>query len=194
METDSEWLKGIKKELALLKDTLDEKSYKKYRVSLLACLAERTAQFFPTCGQCQILQQDISGLVQEVSNLAQLGNRERQKSYSRSIDRIASHLKKQHKLVDEWYYMGIAIAIGSGLGVAISAAFGEFGSGVAVGAGVGTAAGAYLDNKAKKGGRVLCPKESRAATGKSFKYSSVIIGVGILVLLAGLAIYFFVSR
>ncbi|MFC1912362.1 hypothetical protein ACFLXG_04330 [Chloroflexota bacterium] len=122
MSKKDDWLDDIKKQLDLLKDTLSEKNYKNYKLHLLRCLAERITQFYDECGQCQIFQQDVFALTQDVGNLVHLSDKQRQKSYFKSMDKIVNHLQKQHKLVNEGYYMGIGIAIGSGIGVALGAA------------------------------------------------------------------------
>jgi len=190
MNSKSDWLNSIQKQIALLKDTLSEKDYKKYKLRLLLCIAERVTQFYPTCGQCQIFQQDISTLIQDVGNLTQLADKERQKSYLKSIDKITNHLQKQHKLVNEGYYIGIGMAIGSGIGVALGAALEKFGGGIPIGVGIGIAIGAALDAKAKREGRILCPKEAKvkAATSVNFKIIAIILG---LLALVGLAVLFF---
>jgi hypothetical protein len=191
MNSKSNWLNSIQKQITLLRNTLNEKDYKKYKLRLLLCIAERVTQFCPTCGQCQIFQQDISTLTQDIGNLTQLADKERQKSYLKSIDKIANHLQKQHKLVNEGYYIGIGMAIGSGIGVALGAVLEQIGGGIPIGVGIGLAIGAALDAKAKKEGRILCPKETRAATSVNFKTIAIILG---LLVLAGLAALLFFLR
>lgn len=159
MRNQSDWLNNTKGQIGLLKDTLGDKGYKKYKLPLLLCVAERVTQFYPQCGQCQIFQRDISGLIQDIVSLTQFPDKDRQKSYFNTIRRIVQHLRKQHKLVNEGYYMGIGIAIGSGLGVALGAAMRQVGGGIPIGVGIGLAIGAALDAKAKKEGRILCQKE-----------------------------------
>ena len=189
MSNKSDWLDDINGQITLYKDTLTEKEYKKYKLHLLSCLAERVAQFSHKCGQCQMFRQDISTLVQDVGNIIHLTDKQRQKAYFKSMDKIANHLQKQHKLVNEGYYMGIGIAIGSGLGFALGAAFKQFGGGIPIGVGIGLAIGAALDAKAKKEDRILCPKETSVTSStKNFKIVAIILG---LIALAGLAAFFF---
>ena len=189
MSNRNDWLDDINRQIILYKDTLSEKEYKKYKLRLLLCLAERVAQFSHECGQCQMFQQDISTLVQDVGNLIHLTDKQRQKVYFKSMDKITNHLQKQHKLVNEGYYMGIGIAIGSGIGVALGAALEQFGGGIPIGVGIGLAIGAALDAKAKKEGRILCPKETSVTSStKNLKIVAIILG---LLALAGLAAFFF---
>ncbi len=43
MNSKSNWYDGIAKQINQLKDTLSEKDYKKYKLNLLLCVAERVA-------------------------------------------------------------------------------------------------------------------------------------------------------
>jgi len=192
MTDRNEWLDNVKSQINLLKDTLSERDYRKYKLRLLLCLAERIAQFRQECGQCQILQPDISALVQEVGNVIRLSNRERKKSYFKSIADITNHLQKQHKLVSEGYYAGIGIAIGSGIGVALGAVLDQFGGGIPIGIVLGLVIGTVLDAKARREGRIVCPKETTTtAFNMSFKIPAVILG---LLVLAGLAAYWLFQK
>ena len=188
MNNKNKWLDDTRSQINHLKDLLSIKNYKKYKLQYLLCLAERVTEFYDVCGECQIFKQDISDLIVYVNNLAMQPDRERQKSYFKPIEKITSHFHKQHKLVNEGYYMGIGIAIGSGIGVALGAALEQFGGGIPIGIGIGLAIGAALDAKAKKEGRILCPKETKTVTTERFKIKAVILG---LVLLAGLAAFLF---
>lgn len=191
MKNQSDWLNNTEKQIYQLKDTLSDKDYKKYNLRQLLCLAERVAQFYPVCVECQSFQQEISASIQDIGNLIQLPDNNRQKSYLNKISNITKHLQKQHKLVDEGYYMSIGIAIGTGFGVALGAAMQQIGAGIPVGVGIGLAIGAALDAKAKREGRILCPKESKATSSVNFKVIAVILG---LLVLAGLAAFLFYQQ
>jgi hypothetical protein len=186
------WYDDISKQIDQLKLTLNEKDYKKYKLGMLLCLAERIAEFSPECGQCQIFQQDISTLTQDVGNTIQLADKGKRKAHLKTINDITNHLRKQHKLVTEGYYMGIGIAIGTGLGVALGAAMPNIGAGIPIGVGIGMAIGAALDAKAKKEGRVLCPSEKATASINRTKLM-IIIGLGVLVA-AGLVAFMLIRR
>ncbi len=47
MDSRSNWYDGIAKQINQLKDTLSERDYKKYKLRLLLCVAERVAEFSP---------------------------------------------------------------------------------------------------------------------------------------------------
>jgi len=154
MEVHSRWYDGIVKEINLHKDILGKKDSKKYKLDLLLRVAKRVDGFSSACGQCQMFQPEITTLIQDLGYLAQW-SKERRKSYFKTIDTIIKHLRKQHKLITEGYYIGIGLAIGIGIGAALGAALGNPGVGPAIGTALGLAIGSYLDKKAKKEGRVI---------------------------------------
>ena len=154
MEVHSKWYDGIVKEINLHKDILGKKGSKKYKLDLLLRVAKRADSFSSGCGQCQMFQQDVTQLTQDLGYLAQW-SKERRKSYFKTINTITKHLQKQHKLVTEGHYIGIGLAIGIGIGAAIGAALDNPGAGTGIGAAIGLAIGSYMDNKAKKEGRVI---------------------------------------
>jgi hypothetical protein len=188
LEVYSGWFNNISKQINELKGTLSEKDYKKYKLPMLLCVAERITQFSSECGQCQMFQQDVSNIVQEVGNLVQMGNKEKQKAYSKSMNQIIGHLQRQHKLVTEGYYIGICMVIGSGIGVAFGAVMDNAAGGIPIGVGIGLAIGATLDIKAKKEGRILCPRETTSSQ-RSGKVLVIILGVLVLVGLVGFFLY-----
>ena len=155
MEAHSKWYDGIVKEINLHKDILGQKDAKKYKLDLLLRVAKRVDSFSSQCGQCQMSQQDITQLTQDLGYIAQTANKETRKGYFKKINTIIKHLQKQHKLVTEGHYIGIGLAIGAGIGVVLGAALGNPGIGPALGMALGLAIGSYLDKKAKKEGRVI---------------------------------------
>jgi len=181
-EIKSDWYRDIEKRVNKLKGTLDEKESRKLRLFLLLSLSQRVAEFSPGCSQCGQLQQDISATVKDLENQVLREDKQWRKSYNKSVNGILEHLQKRHKLVTENYYMGIGIAIGSGLGVALGSAFEYLGSGIPIGIGMGLAIGAALDAKAKKEGRVIITHDQAAGTSRTGM--AIIFGIGIVVVLA----------
>ena len=191
MKVNTNWYNGIKKQIELLENSLSEKDYKKFKLHLLLCVAERVDQFSSECGQCEIFKQDVTTLIQDVGNLAQIADKAWRKAYFKSMNKVIGHLQRQHKLVTEGYYIGVFMAIGSGLGVALGAAMDEVGGGIPIGVGIGVALGAALDYKARKEGRVLCPRET---TGFSWSSSKLLLVILSIVLLAGLVAFLLIRR
>jgi len=163
MEFQSNWYDNIVKEINLYQNSLNKKVSKKYKLDLLLRIAKdlllriakRVADFSTQCGQCQMFQQDITTLTKELSYLPQTQNKEAQKRYFKTIGNITKHLQKQHKLVTKGHYIGTAMAIGAGTGVALGAALDNAAIGPALGVTIGLAIGSYLDKKAEKEGRVI---------------------------------------
>ena len=155
MESHSDWYNRIVREINLYQDTLSKKNYKKYKLDLLLRVAKRVEDFSAYCGECQIFQSEITRLTKDLGNLIQIPNREERKSHLKTINSIVKHLQKQHKLVSEWQYIGIGLAIGAGIGTALGVALDNPGIGPALGTGIGLAIGSYMDKKAKREGRVI---------------------------------------
>jgi len=188
MEVYSDWYYGIEKRINWQKDTLSEKDYQKYKLDLLLCLAGRVDSFSALCAECQTRKQEITTLTNDLANLF-LMSKDAKKSYFKAIGDITKHLQKQHKLVTEGQYIGIGMTIGAGIGVALSAALD--GAGLPIGIGIGAAFGFYLDAKAKREGRVICPKKKKAAFASRNVLIAVILGV---LILAGLVAFILTSR
>jgi len=136
MEFQSNWYDNIVKEINLYQNSLNKKVSKKYKLDLLLRIANTT-------------------LTKELSYLPQTQNKEAQKRYFKTIGNITKHLQKQHKLVTKGHYIGTAMAIGAGTGVALGAALDNAAIGPALGVTIGLAIGSYLDKKAEKEGRVI---------------------------------------
>ena len=154
MEVHSRWYDDTAKTINSYRDTLTEKEAKKYKLDFLLRVAGRVDQFSEECGRCQIFQQEITQLLQDLGNLSLLSKGARQ-SYGRAIKNMVKHLQHDHKLITAGHYVGLGTSIGTGLGVAIGAAMGNVGGGIPIGMAIGVAIGIYLDSKAKKEGRVI---------------------------------------
>ena len=197
MKGRNDWYEGVAKRISELNNTLGEKVYRKYKLDLLLCMAQRVAEFSSECTQCQAFQQDITTLARDAGKVAQVSDRKSRKAYFKTINSIIDHLQRQHKLVTEGYYMLIGMALGSGIGVALGAAMDNIGSGMPVGVGVGIAIGVALDAKAKKEGRVICKRKTEGSilhprkTARFSKTAVALLVVGLLVLGGILAIILF---
>jgi hypothetical protein len=186
----SDWYDDIAKRISEINNTLSQKDYKKYKLDLLLCAAQRVAEFSPMCTECQMFQQDIMSLTRDMSNLVQTADKERRKAYFKALNKVIGHLQRQHKLVTEGYYMTLFMALGSGLGVAIGAGIDSIGAGMAIGVGFGIFIGALLDAKAKKEGRILCPRE----TTRSPKTALTLLVIVGLLALSGIIAFVLFSR
>jgi len=184
----SDWYDDIAKRIGEISNTLSQKDYRKYKLDLFLCVAQRVAEFSPVCTECHTFQQDITSLTRDMSNLVQIGDKEGRKAYFKSLNKVIGHLQRQHKLVNEGYYMGLCMALGSGLGVAIGAATDNIGAGLPIGVGCGIAIGVALDAKAKKEGRILCPRETTRSP-KTALVLLVIVGLLALAAILGFVLF-----
>ncbi len=179
MKDQSEWYDSIATEVQKLKNTLGERNYKKYKLSLLLGVAQKVDELSLMCGQCKLFQNEIKALIGDINGLAQQDNRETRKKYFKELNTIVNHLKKQHKLVAEGDYMMMWMVIGMPVGLALGAASGHVGSGLPFGMCIGIAVGAWLDKKARKEGRVINPRQ--AAVHSPALMLIIMIGVMVLV-------------
>ncbi len=154
MEAHSDWYNRTVKVINLHKDTFSKKDSKKYKLDLLLRLTRRVDDFSATYGECQMFQPEITKLTEGLYYVSNISKEER-KSYFKTISNITKHLQKKHKLVKEGQYMGIGIAIGVGIGAALGAALDNPGIGTPIGVAIGVTIGKYMDNKAKKEGKVI---------------------------------------
>ena len=158
MEVQSRWYNDIAKIIGSYQVSLSQKEQKKYKLDLLLRLAGRTDEFSSGCGQCQVLQQEITEFARGLGNLVQMPKQvidKERKRYKNMLNTITGHLQKQHKLVTKGHYMGICMAIGSGIGVTLSAGLDKTAFGMPIGIAIGAAIGSALDARAKKEGRVI---------------------------------------
>jgi hypothetical protein len=159
MDMGSQWYNRIASEISQYKITLGPKDTKKYRIDHLLRIAKRIDEFSGICAECQSHQQDINRMVENLSMMMQLPDREGLKEYFKTIESLTEHLKNGHNLVEKGHYMGmgvgIGMAVGAGIGTALGAALDSPGIGTGIGAGLGLAIGALLDKKARDENKVI---------------------------------------
>jgi len=159
MEIGSQWYNRIASDISGHQLSLGRKDSKKYRLDQLLRIARRIDDFSGMCGECQGYQKEISALVQDLSMMVQMPDKEATKRYFQAIEKLTGHLKNVHKLVDKGHYMGMGIGIGMAVGVGIGSALGAAldnpGIGTGIGAGLGLAIGAFLDKRARDEGKVI---------------------------------------
>jgi len=154
MEVRRNWYDNVVKEINLHKDSLSKRERRRYKLDLLLRIAKRVDDFSTMCGECQMFQPEITRLTKDLGDVVNI-SRETRRSYFKTIGNIIKHLRKHHKLVTAGQYMGMGIAFGVGIGIAIGAALDNPSIGPGIGIGIGVAIGSYMDNKAKKEGKVI---------------------------------------
>ncbi|MFC1962222.1 hypothetical protein ACFLWN_04180 [Chloroflexota bacterium] len=159
MKSESRWYRDITRMISTYQDALSEKEAKKLKLDLVLKIVGRVDQFSDTCGECQLIQQEMKSLVGGLGNFTQFPGREARRQYHRSVGNFLKHLQKEHKLVRPGYYMGIWSGIGFGFGAAIGVALEQLGLsagiGTVLGIMLGLVIGRYLDKKAKQEDRVI---------------------------------------
>ena len=158
-EVGSQWYNRISSEISQYRVTLGTRDARKYRLDQLLRIAKRVDEFADICAECQTHQQEINQMVQNLSMMVQMPDKEAFKKYSKTIVNITEHLKKANNLVDKGHYtglgIGIGMAVGAGIGTALGAAFDNPGIGTGIGVGVGLIIGAILDKRARDEGKVI---------------------------------------
>lgn len=149
------WHDKISNEINFHRDNLSKKEAKKYKLDLLLRVARRVADFSAECGHCQLFQQEITTLTQDLGNLVQMPDKEGRKRYHKKIKNMVKHLQSEHKLITQGHYVGLWISLGTAIGVAIGAGMGNVGGGIPIGLALGTGIGIALDAKAKREDRVI---------------------------------------
>jgi hypothetical protein len=198
MESHSRWYNDIAKQVDITAGKLDSKNNRKYKVELLLCLAERVDSFNDICSQCQSFKQELGELSKTLATFAELISmrapvpKDQRKGYFKTIDSIIQHLQKQNRLVMEGQYIGLCMSVGTALGLALGAVMDHAGAGIPIGIGLGTALGTFLDWKAKKEGRVICPRSSTTLP-RNDQIRWVIAGLVIL-LIIGMVLFFYLGR
>ena len=195
MSSDSGWYSGIVQKINGLKNTLDQKDYRRFRLDSLSSVAQRIDQFSSECTQCMSFREDVDRLTNNAGGLAQADDKERRKSYlsdaNKIMNKMIGHLQKQHKLVADGYYIGMLMALGAAFGLTVGAvAFDNQSIGIAIGVGVGVAIGAALDAKARKEDRILHAQTTSRFSGTA----RVLLFVGIVALVVILAFIFLKRR
>ena len=155
MEVHNAWYDKTSKEITLHQDNLNKKEAKKYKLDLLLRVAKRVADFSAECGHCQMFQPEITTLTQDLGNLIQMPDKAGRKRYLKKINKTVKHLQSEHKLITQGQNLGLWVAIGSGIGVALGAGMDNVGGGIPIGLAIGTAVGIALDAKAKREDRVI---------------------------------------
>ena len=159
MEIGSQWYNRIASDISGYQLTLGPKNARKYRLDQLLRIARRIDDFSGICAECKGYQQEISTLVQGMSMMVQMPDKEATKKYFQVVEKLTGHLKNVHRLVDKGHYtgmgIGIGMAIGAGFGTALGAALDNPGIGTGIGAGLGLAIGAFFDKKARDEGKVI---------------------------------------
>ncbi|WP_246050003.1 hypothetical protein [Aquibacillus sediminis] len=144
-----------KKLLAELKETIDNKTASNLELDKLERITERLELLETDCTTCE---QHLTALQTYIRTLInKQGQFEKQtiKQHKQKLQKITTHLQKQHQLVPDGYYLTMGLAFGTSLGVVFGAALNNIAIGISLGISIGVAIGISLDGDAKKKGNVI---------------------------------------
>ena len=185
MQVHSDWYDGIARQINQQKGTLSKKDYKKHKLGLLLCLAGRADSFSAECSECQTFQHEITELTRGLDDLPE-ASKEKRNSYNKTINKIVSHIRKQHNLTTRSQNFAIWITVGVELGLLLGAGMGKIAGGMPFGIGLGMTIGLYLDVKLRKEGRLICPPDT-AVTTRLSKFALALLVIAGFCFLIGLA-------
>ncbi len=135
-----------------LKGRLTLPETKEYQVERLGRLVRKIDDISPACQDCGRLRAQAARLVDMLGTtpLTRAENR----TYLFTMAELVSHLKKQHHLVNEGEYLAVGMVVGLVAGATLAffvhSLFATVG-----GLALGAVAGAWLDSRARRAGRVI---------------------------------------
>jgi hypothetical protein len=196
MNGGSDWYNGIVQKINGLKNTLNQKYYRWYkldsltpgaRLTPLSSAARRIDQFSPDCEQCTAFRDDVDRLISNAPDVSQKDDKELLGSFLNDIDgsvaKMTGHFRKEHKLVTEGFYKSLFAAAGAVIGMVIAFVVIPYNTvWVIVGAGAGLVVGAILDAKIKKEDRILYQQTSRRLSNTSWTLL-ILLGIAVLAVL-----------
>ena len=154
MPEPTEWYRTIEVSVESLRARLgaDARDYHLDRFLKMAC---RVDEFAPTCPKCRLFQPEIDKMLRDLAANAPQILKEQKRTFLGGMEAILSHLQKIHGLISEGQNVGMWLAIGTALGVALGAGFRNPALGIPIGVALGLIIGYALDARAKKEGKVI---------------------------------------
>lgn len=151
----SKQVEKLLKDVENLKVTLEMKKTKKFRLTILERIIKRLDEFNELCEKSKEYIESIEDFIKKMKNELSIFETTYLKSYNKKIDEIYNHMRKEHKLVIEGYYMVTYMAIGLAFGPALGMIIDNIGIGISWGLVMGLIVGSIIDSFAKKKGRLL---------------------------------------
>ncbi|MBA7614507.1 hypothetical protein ES703_21772 [subsurface metagenome] len=161
MEINDDWYRGIVKEVALYKDKLSTRDYRKYKLDLLLGISKRVVEYSSDCEECLKYRGEITNLAENLGDLQ--SSEEKRLNHNYKIESFSrQHLQKSHGLITagkntkRWGIIGLifgSLFLGTCLGAAGQPM--AISNGALLGVVIGVAIGIAMDLIAKKRGRVI---------------------------------------
>ncbi|MGA3094226.1 MAG: hypothetical protein ABSD79_02425 [Dehalococcoidales bacterium] len=155
MPEPTEWYRTIETGVESLKARIGAPDARDYHLDRFLKMAGRVDEFAPTCPKCRLFQPEIDKMLRDLAANAPQILKEQKRTFLGGMEAILSHLQKIHGLISEGQNVGLWLAIGTALGLALGAGFRNPALGIPIGVALGLVIGVILDARAKKEGRVI---------------------------------------
>jgi predicted nuclease with TOPRIM domain len=143
-------------DLEALNNEIGDKNAKKLHIELLERVTNRLGTFSVDCLVCEKHLFELNDQIEKLKNKHGQFEKVEFTEHQLMENKITSHLKKEHKLIPEGFYMSIYMSIGMSLGVVFGLLiFDNIALGLPLGLSFGLAIGVGLDADAKKKGLTL---------------------------------------
>jgi hypothetical protein len=117
---------------------------------------KRLGTFEHHCKECEKYLLELNAHLEKLKSKQGQFEKIDLKEHQGLVNKVISHLQREHKLVREAYYVGIFMLFGSSIGLAFGMLlFDNLALGLPIGVGVGVAIGAALDADARKKNLVI---------------------------------------
>jgi F0F1-type ATP synthase assembly protein I len=143
-------------DLEELSSEIGDKNSKRLYLSQLIRIIKRLESFSGDCEECKDYLLELSRLVEELKNKQCHLEKQELKEHQQKVNKVISHLQKEHKLVTEGTYLAIYMSIGMSLGLVFGLLLlDNLAMGLPFGMIFGVAIGVTLDENAKKKGLTI---------------------------------------
>ena len=154
MSEQTEWYRNLEAKVEMRKAQLGADARDFYFERFLKA-ALRVDEFSSGCQQCHEYKSRMDNMQKGLDTNTPQSSKEQRRNFLGNTEAILSHLKKTHGLISSGQNIGIWLAIGTGMGVAIGAVFQSPAIGIPIGVSLGLVIGSILDANARKAGKVI---------------------------------------
>jgi len=152
---DTKLLNQLIHQLKELTEELGIKQAKRLDTARLERIINRLASF-ADCQECNSFLSEWSTRIVNLKSKVGLLEKQDIKEYQGLVNRVISHLQKEHKLVVENFYMGTYMSLGIAIGYAVGYfLLDDYIIGMSLGLLFGIAIGTSMDANAKKKGLTI---------------------------------------
>lgn len=144
----------ILEKIARLNDEIDDKQRRKFQLDLLKRITIRLQSF--DCTECTNCLSELSGYINYLDENKNSLEKQKLKEYRKIIEKIKTHLQKEHGLVPEGYYLSIYMSLGMCIGLVFGLNLSDnLALGLPIGLAIGISIGSGIDADYKKKGKTI---------------------------------------